>query len=246
MSDDFNSIHCPTHGASRETYICEHLAENARQRWHCAYPTEDNPWPDAWCDVCNAVYLQHGKWNDSNNSKIKIKMLCSSCYEDRRAEAVAIADAERTRQWDEFVSNCCSELVDKNEGLWKRLSLDAYGRWDWNQEDGTLIFSDSAGRKVYADIDFVGSFSTKSSTWLWSWANFSLLENVRESIVKVRDYREQHDFPSLTVPKWSATQEDGWHMAAVAARILDAEGVYRTPGDNGYTFIVLHNVRAMS
>lgn len=32
-------------------------------------------------------------------------------------------------------------------------------------------------------------------------------------------------------------------MTAIAAYLLKAEGVYRTPGDNGYTFMILQNVR---
>jgi hypothetical protein len=244
MSDDSDSIECPTHGPSRETYICEHLAQNGRQRWHCAYPTEDNPWPDAWCDLCNAEYLKHGEWNDENNGSIKIKMLCSACYEDRRAESVDIADPAQVRRWDDLVSSCCAELEGKNERLWKRLALSSYGRWDWDQEQKMLIFSDQEGRRILADINFVGSYSSKSDTWLWSWANFSLLEGIRESVIAVRDFGEQQGFPALTVPKWPAKQEDGWHMASIAARLLNAEGVYRTPSDYGYLFMVMRNVRA--
>ena len=195
MSDDSDSIECPTHGPSPETYICEHLAQNGRQRWHCAYPTEDNPWPDAWCDLCNAEYLKHGEWNDENNGSIKIKMLCSACYEDRRAESVDIADPAQVRRWDDLVSSCCAELEGKNERLWKRLALSSYGR-------------------------------------------------VRESVIAGRDFGEQQGFPALTVPKWPAKQEDGWHMASIAARLLNAEGVYRTPSDYGYLFMVMRNVRA--
>lgn len=50
MSDG-TTIECAEHGAAALTYVCRHLAANPAQRWYCEYPTEDNPWPDAWCAV---------------------------------------------------------------------------------------------------------------------------------------------------------------------------------------------------
>ncbi len=245
MTTDSETLHCPTHGESQATYICEHLADNAAQRWHCDYPSQDNPSPDAWCDRCNAEFLKQGAWNEANQGRINIKLFCLSCYERRKGESISYMDAASGKQWEAFVSGCCEELTKKNEHLWQRLSLTSYKRWDWSQDTAELVFSNDDVPGVIARIAFVGSFSTKSETWLWAWANFNLVEAIREPAIAVRDYGEQKDFLPLTIPKWSATQEDGWHMAAVAARILGAEGAYRTPSDYGFTFMVLHDVRTV-
>jgi hypothetical protein len=154
-------------------------------------------------------------------------------------------DLALRERWDAFVSECCEELTRKNDQLWQRLSLASYKRWDWSQDTAELVFSNDDIPGVVARIAFVGSFSTKSDTWLWAWANFNLVEAVREPVTAVRDYGEQRDFVPLTIPKWPAKHEDGWHMAAVAARVLGAEGAYRTPSDYGFTFMVLHDVRAV-
>jgi hypothetical protein len=246
MASDSETLQCSTHGESQATYICEHLAENAAQRWHCEYPGQDSPWPDAWCDLCNAQFLKQGAWNDAHQGLINIKLLCSSCYESRKGDSISQMDAASRKQWEAFESECCKELITKNERLWHRLSPTSYKRWDWNQDTAELVFSNDGVAGVIARISFVGSFSTKSETWLWAWANFSLVEAVREPAIGVREYGEKNGFLPLTIPKWSATQEDGWHMAAVAARILGGEGAYRTPSDNGFTFMVLHDVRSSS
>jgi hypothetical protein len=242
---DSQTLHCPTHGESQAAYVCEHLAENAVQRWHCDYPREDNAFPDAWCDICNVEFLKQGEWNEKNEGFIKIKLLCSSCYERGKEESVALMDPASTEKWNAIVRDCCRELTTKNEQLWRRLSLNTYKRWDWNQDSAELVFSNDGVPGAKARITFVGSVSTKSDTWLWSWANFGLVAGVREPAIAVRDYGEREGFLPLTIPKWSAKHEDGWHMMAVAARILGAEGAYRTPKDNGFTFMVLHDVRAV-
>ena len=245
MVTDSDILHCSTHGEAQVTYICEHLAENAAQRWYCDYPSQDNPWPDAWCSRCNAAFLKQGEWNEKNEGVANIKLLCSSCYEGRKGESIASLDAASRKQWEAYLSECCLELTQKNEQLWQRMSLSSYKRWGWNQDTAQIVFSNDGIPGVIARIAFVGSFSTKSDAWLWAWANFNLVEAVREPTIAVRDYGEQNEFLPLTIPKWPATHEDGWHMAAVAARILGADGAYRTPSDSGFTFMVMHDVRTV-
>jgi hypothetical protein len=47
MTTDSEILHCATHGESPATYVCEHLADNAAQRWHCDYPSQDKAWPQS-------------------------------------------------------------------------------------------------------------------------------------------------------------------------------------------------------
>ena len=90
-----------------------------------------------------------------------------------------------------------------------------------------------------ASIQFIGSFSPASRTWLWAWANFSVDAKNRELVTKVRDLGEERDFPRLTTAKWNANEHDGWHMAAIAAVVMGAQGIYRAPSDTGPTFLAI-------
>lgn len=243
MNDDSNEVSCSVHGKASVTFVCSHLAANPLQRWHCDYPTEDSPWPDAWCDQCNEAYLRDGEWTEENSGCLDLKILCHQCYEGAKGASVDRLDGAALEAWRAFVGLCHRELHDKQDALKERFSLGAHKRWDWDQDRGELVFSNDGVPAVIAKIEFVGSTSTQSDTWLWSWANPSVVESVRSRILAVRDFGEGRDFPRLTVPKWPAEEVDGWEMAAIAAHVLDGQGVYRTPDDAGLTFMVLTEVR---
>ena len=241
--DESEELICEQHGQAQITYVCEHLISNPVQKWYSDYPGPDSPWPDAWCAVCNAHYVKEGEWNEHNEDLVPIKLLCNFCYEDARSASLAQVDDVVAASWEQFLDTCYAELQDKTDALSARFSLGSYQRYDWNQETGELVFSNDGVPAVIADFDFIGSYSSKSNTWLWAWANFHLLEALRSAVEAVRDHGEKHDYPWLTTAKWSAEGVNAWEMAAIAAHILNAEGVYRSPREGGATFLLMRNVR---
>jgi hypothetical protein len=243
MEEEIEQINCSEHGEANTAYVCEHLIANPVQQWHSDYPSEDSPWPDAWCSACNAEYLKEGGWSERNEDKVSIKTICHYCYENARSDSVDYIEGDSYGRWQKFVSTCCEEFHEKNDMLSETYSLGEHKRYDWDQEKGELIFSNDGIPAVIAKIDFVGSFSSKSNTWLWAWANFHLLENVRLQVEKVREFGEAQGFPRLTTAKWVAEESDGWEMSAVAARVLDAKGIYLSPRDGGATFMIIKEIR---
>lgn len=172
-----------------------------------------------------------------------IEIVCCDCYALAKAKSVTRLAGSQAQEWRSFVTVCVRELQDKQAALKHQFDFGSHERWDWDQERAELVFSNNGKPVLVAAIEFVGSVSSISATWLWSWANFNLLPNVHRRIDAVRDFGEEKEFPHLVVPKWAAEQADGWEMAAVAARVLQAEGVYRTPGETGHTFMLLMDVR---
>jgi hypothetical protein len=243
MTDESDEVSCSAHGKASATYVCGHLTTNPAQRWHGDYPSEKDPWPDAWCNQCNEAFLREGEWNEKNTDCLDLKILCSHCYEEAKGASVDRLEGAALDAWRSLVDLCNQEMHQKQDALKRRFSLGTHKRWDWDQERRELVFSNDGVPAVIAGVEFAGSVSTKTDTWLWSWANRSILETVRSRITAVRDFGERRDFPRLTVPKWPAEEADGWEMAAVALHILDGQGVYRTPGDAGFTFMVLTEVR---
>jgi hypothetical protein len=244
MKDGSKHIMCEEHGTATTTYVCSHLVDDPLQRWHSNRASLDNPWPDAWCDRCNVKFARDGEWNESNSDGIEIQILCNYCYEGALGKSVSRLKGVQLENWRSFLDCCSEELRIKQETLKREYGLTRHKRWDWDQERGELVFSNDGIPAVTAAIQFVGSVSTKSGTWLWSWANPTTAEPVRSRIVAVHEFGEDRDFPHLVVPKWPAEEVDGWEMASVAAHVLGASGVYRTPGDSGFTFLLLSDVRA--
>ena len=79
MSD---KIHCDTHGECQQAFVCSHLVSpSVGLGFNCDEPTENNPYPDAWCDDCNLIFQQHQGWNEETEKLVSIKLLCSGCYE---------------------------------------------------------------------------------------------------------------------------------------------------------------------
>lgn len=242
MADD-NSIQCSEHGKAIATYVCEHLAMNPKQRWYCDYPSEDNRWPDAWCEQCDTEFQKEGEWNEENEDAVKIKLICNHCYESGLASSVDCVEEEILERWTQTVAECHQELCVKQELLNSQFALSKHKRWDYDQETGLLTFSNDGIPAVIANIEMIGSVSTVSDTWLWSWANFHLLPNVRTHIVAVRGFGEKMGFPRLTVPKWHAEEALGWEMSAIAAHVLDAKGAYRVPTGKGFLFMAITDIR---
>lgn len=238
------SVHCATHGQAQTTYVCGHLAANPMQQWFCDAPSEDNRWPDAWCQACNSEYLKAGEWNDDNSGGLDLKILCNECYAAKNAASVDhLTDSER-ESWGDTIGTCHEALHAKQAALEAQYTLGRHKRFDYDQETATLVFSNDGVPAVVGDVEFIGSISTRSNTWLWAWANFSNLPSVRSRIAAVRDFGEDKGYPHLTVPQWAAEEVDGWEMAGIAVDVLGAKGVYRVPSVNGFLFMAIMDMRA--
>ena len=238
-----NSIQCAVHGDALATYVCEHLAANHNQRWYCDYPSAENRWPDAWCEQCDVEFRREGEWNERNEDKLRVKLICNHCYEDGIGSSVNSMDPVTFQAWTAETERCFGELCEKQGLLETDYSLSKHRRWDYDQETGLLVFSNDGIASIIAEIEMIGSVSTKTDTWLWSWANFHFLENIRSRITAVRDFGEKAGFPHLTVPKWPADEGLGWEASAIATHVLDAKGVYRVPTENGFLFMAITTVR---
>lgn len=243
MSDSENKIECPTHGEANCAFVCNHLAGDPRQRWYCNYPTKDDPWPDAWCGACEQAFQEQGEWNEQNSQNLNLKILCHNCYDNKKGSSVAPLMEARSASWRPLVSNANSELQTKLDYLKEQYELSEHERWDWSQETGEIVFSNAGVPAVIARIQFVGSISTVSNTWLWSWSNSNLNPNISLDLPAVRTFGETEDFAALTVPLWPAEEVDGWEMTAIATKVLNAQGAYRTPGETGFTYMLLDDVR---
>ncbi len=243
MNDDSKHVTCGEHGAASTTYVCSHIGDDPLQRWHSSRASADNPWPDAWCDRCNAKFLRDGEWNESDSDGVDLRIPCHHCYERALGKSVTRLEGAQLEVWRSFVERCGEELRVKQETLEGEYGLTRHKRWDWDQVRAEIVFSNDGVPAVTAAVQFVGSVSTRSNTWLWSWANPTTAEPVRSRIVAVYDFGEDRDFPHLVVPKWPAEEVDGWEMSSVAAHVLGAAGVYRTPSDSGFTFLLLWDVK---
>lgn len=82
-------IQCGDHGKGFATFVCEHLFSQPAQRWFSETPTDENPWPDAWCAKCDQAFQELGERKEASSDRSKIKLICHRCYQAQRSRADA-------------------------------------------------------------------------------------------------------------------------------------------------------------
>ena len=149
-------------------------------------------------------------------------------------------------KYNELLNDCIKEIADKNKQLQEQYGVGEYDRWDINQEVGDLVFLDDGIEKFICKVDILGSYSDVSGTWMWGWANKSLLEPLTIETLKVKQYGEKHQLEDLYSSKVEATETEAWAFGALANRILGGKGLYKGPTGNGFIIMMIKELKRTS
>ncbi len=145
--------------------------------------------------------------------------------------------------YNKLLNECVAEVDRKNQNLADEYGFGSFERWDIDQEIGELVFSDGGVPKLVCSVTMLGSLSDQSETWMWGWANRSLLEPLTRDTNAVREYGAQNGIEDLTVEKTAATEGEAWALSALACRILEGRGLYRGPTGNGFVVMMLKDIK---
>ncbi len=147
------------------------------------------------------------------------------------------------KEFTELIKKSREYLLEQQEIIKENYGLGDYERMDYEQETGKMTFTLKGKKNVIMTFHMVGSVSDRSNTWMWSWDNPYLLDNVKEEMLKVKAYGEKNGIEKLIQPKWSGNEDDGWAMTAIAARILKAKGAFSFLSDEMMIYVVFSDVR---
>ena len=153
-----------------------------------------------------------------------------------------IANSSAAANWVDFVTIAHNSLSEKQDAIMSEYKIGEHERFDWDQENGTLVLSNNGIPAVIAKVQFVGSVSTKSDTWLYSWANSTVLDNVKDQMHTVKGYGQSKIYQARFNDKWSADEVDGWEMTSITSYILNAKGAYRATDKPGFTYMVITDI----
>ena len=145
--------------------------------------------------------------------------------------------------YNSLLNECIAEVDLKNQKLAEEFGFGTYERWDINQEIGELVFSDGGVPKLVCSVTMLGSYSDGSQTWMWGWANPSLLAPLTRDTITVRDYGAKNRIEDLTLEKTAATEGEAWALSALACRILGGLGLYKGPTAKGFVMMMLKEIR---
>ncbi len=141
-------------------------------------------------------------------------------------------------EFESFIRQSTDYLKNCNEKAIRFFGLGGYGRYEYDLFQNEIWWSDDGDPKVRAKLIIVGSISTQSNTWLWAWANPHFDDVKGDAIAVVRDFGEKNGLQKLVEAKWPGDQIDGWEMTSISARLLEAQGAYYSPNDNGGLFLL--------
>lgn len=146
-------------------------------------------------------------------------------------------------EFDEFVATSVEQLEQK-----QRVIKAAYGLGDWKdywfeQTTAKLQFKDASGKvRVEASVVPIGSFSDKSNTWLWCWANKSIVDAARSQSARIKELFVLTGFELFRNSGCEADEAMAWEMSAMAVRQLNAVGCYRIPTGTSKLFLAIESV----
>ena len=139
--------------------------------------------------------------------------------------------------FDSFLTKTMERLAIEQEHFKIKYSIDNYDHCDYHQPSGIFTFSNDIDKLFFA-YQVIGTFSTKSNTWLWSWANNNTYPNVRIDSEKIKIFGLENNYEKLTKSKWDAEEVDGWEMLSIANWLLRPLGVYRILIEQLFIFVI--------
>ena len=125
------------------------------------------------------------------------------------------------------VQQACAEYVVKNED------------WNVDLERGVISF----GTREYP-LQFIGSESASSGTWLWGWEN---INDFPEKIIRLareaREFGEAQQIEALTTDEFDLNDTyNGHNLSIVTCGVADGYAYYRCPHNGGAFFVGLSDV----
>lgn len=140
--------------------------------------------------------------------------------------------------FEEFKSICCQKIKSLQDEFIKVYDINSYEHWFYDHGIGVFHFSSDDGRNLYFKYVDVGSYSTKTNTWMWSWHNESTPTHVTKGLEKVKTFGEKNHYNDLTEGLINADEFTGWELTSITAKLLNAIGAYRIPRDHLFIFFI--------
>jgi hypothetical protein len=147
-------------------------------------------------------------------------------------------------QFERFIADAANAVQAKNDALEARYGLSHFARWDHDGVLNQLTFSSPDDPNiVVATTTDIGSYSHKTNTWLWAWANESHTDASRERSAVLKQLHGVTGLRLFTDPHHHCDETLAWELAAVSVQYMNGAGVYRGPTDHLWCFWSLDAVK---
>ncbi|MEO8606305.1 MAG: DUF6882 domain-containing protein [Chloroflexota bacterium] len=127
----------------------------------------------------------------------------------------------------------------------KQMALgDLIGGSDWQFDMGTQSLT--FGTKIRFKIQVIGTESTHSRTWLWSWANEAsgIPTPMLRASDSLRTYGQRSGIREFTQASFGLSDQANGHiLSMIASGLCNGDAYYRGPYDGGALFMLIRDDR---
>jgi hypothetical protein len=110
----------------------------------------------------------------------------------------------------------------------------------WSLADPRLVFARETDDLV-ADLCVIGAW--QEGSFRWAWADGTVPPHARHALDRVREFGDLGGLEPLVAPAWPAGRNEALQLAAVAARVVNAEAVWLTAHQATTQFFALSSPR---
>jgi hypothetical protein len=132
--------------------------------------------------------------------------------------------------WQRWSEGVALEVQARAEALMAKHALLEGTPYGWDLQDATILF-ETPGEEVEDSLTFgLQVVGTRAhGVFTWGWANPGLPAIATSELEAVRAFGAAHDLPLLTEAEVPADASEALEMLAIAAHVLNADGVWIEP-----------------
>lgn len=186
-----------------------------------------------WYDEEEDAPEQGGADGDANELAALVPRL--------QALGVEVASAGDAGQPQGLTSACQAAMAwlrEATEEQGRQWGLGQEANWNVDLNEGWLRWSFEGGRVMQADVQVIGTHSTRDGSFLWGWDHPSVPEPLRLAAQGLRAWGEARAEQALTTRSVAATEQQAWEWTALAAQQYGASGAYRGRSDATWVYMV--------
>ncbi len=149
----------------------------------------------------------------------------------------SLPEAELTAELLQLIAVAADEQDARLAAARDNLGIGGASEWAADLAAGTISFT-SPSRVLTGPVQFIGSYSPATSTWLWGWANTGLPEHVTTSVSAAAAHGDANGITALTAPKLGGVDESlATELAVVAIHLAGAGTLYRAAAGENVVFL---------
>lgn len=142
-------------------------------------------------------------------------------------------------QFESYLDMCYDKLESKQQKFISDYNIDNFDEYWYDQGQCILQFKNNGQVLLEFSVVFIGSWSGKSNSWMWSWANESAADYARSKSNCLKDLQNITGNEVFINSLFECDQEMAYELAAFSIEYLDAEGMYIVSDERNDLFMAV-------